>query len=218
MSIPRLSFDEPGRGLPRQLIPLRHAYLISGMGFRLFVDTLLCVRPTFEVEPLKVLEIDNEGVHRGVDPQDFRETLPQIIGDARLSSELIASISKRHVVWSDDFASCIEQILTNTVKQPVNMDALNWNPALHDFADLIEESYQIISQSQDTPGSQDMPRSPQQAATAELHARWRAEYVTLHERHPDKSDSWIATQIARDLEMSKGRSSETIRRNMKRGK
>ena len=43
---------------------------------------------------------------------------------------------------------------------------------------------------------------------------WRKEYRKLRKAHPEKSDSWCALQISK-MPIGQGKSSETIRKNMK---
>jgi len=50
--------------------------------------------------------------------------------------------------------------------------------------------------------------------TRRLHARWQTSYREFKKRHPTKSDSWIAQEIAKKPE-AQGRNPETIRKNMK---
>jgi len=50
--------------------------------------------------------------------------------------------------------------------------------------------------------------------TEAMYEDWRAEYLRLSKKHPDKSDSWISKQIA-NLDIAQDRDSETIRKNMK---
>jgi hypothetical protein len=42
---------------------------------------------------------------------------------------------------------------------------------------------------------------------------WRRQYRQLREKHPTKSDRWIAEQISR-MDIAKGRAAETIRKHM----
>ena len=53
--------------------------------------------------------------------------------------------------------------------------------------------------------------------TEEMRKVWNDKYLELRELNPEKSDRWIAQQIAK-LPISKGKSSDTIRKNMKNKK
>jgi len=51
--------------------------------------------------------------------------------------------------------------------------------------------------------------------TQAMYADWHDEYLNLSKAHVNKSDTWIANKIAQ-LPMGKGKSPETIRKNMKK--
>ena len=51
--------------------------------------------------------------------------------------------------------------------------------------------------------------------TQAMYADWHDEYLNLSKVHVNKSDTWIANKIAQ-LPMGKGKSPETIRKNMKK--
>jgi len=51
--------------------------------------------------------------------------------------------------------------------------------------------------------------------TQAMHADWHDECVRLTKAHPSKSDKWIANKISK-LPMGKGKSPDTIRKNMKK--
>jgi len=50
--------------------------------------------------------------------------------------------------------------------------------------------------------------------TAAMHESWKKEYRALKKHHPNMSDTWYSQQIARK-DIAKGKSAETIRKNMK---
>lgn len=50
--------------------------------------------------------------------------------------------------------------------------------------------------------------------TAAMHESWQKEYRVLKKQHPNKSDTWYSQKIAK-MEIASGRSTETIRKNMK---
>jgi hypothetical protein len=50
--------------------------------------------------------------------------------------------------------------------------------------------------------------------TEAMHEEWRKEYRALKKKRPNMSDSWYSQQIAK-TKIAQGRSSETIRKNMK---
>lgn len=51
-------------------------------------------------------------------------------------------------------------------------------------------------------------------ATQAMHGDWQDQYRKLKQKHPTKSDVWISSQISR-MAIGKGKSAETIRKNMK---
>lgn len=51
--------------------------------------------------------------------------------------------------------------------------------------------------------------------TRQMHATWRKTYLRLKKQKPNMSDSWYALRIAAMEDIAKGRSPETIRKNMK---
>jgi len=57
-------------------------------------------------------------------------------------------------------------------------------------------------------------RDARKRETQALYDSWRNQYWKLKKKHPDKSDSWYANRISR-MEIAQGRSTETIRKNMK---
>jgi hypothetical protein len=52
------------------------------------------------------------------------------------------------------------------------------------------------------------------AATQTMYQNWRDEYQALLLKHPDKTDVWLSTQIAK-LPIAHNKSAETIRKHMK---
>lgn len=58
-------------------------------------------------------------------------------------------------------------------------------------------------------------REARKLETVALHESWQREYRALKKRRPEMSDVWRSQQIAK-MDIADGRSSETIRRHMKR--
>jgi len=52
-------------------------------------------------------------------------------------------------------------------------------------------------------------------ATQAMRQNWRDEYKSLKRKYPEKTDDWYSMQISR-LPIANGRSTETIRKNMKK--
>jgi hypothetical protein len=80
----------------------------------------------------------------------------------------------------------------------------------------------IIRQMVDASTTADSRYTPSEAkrearklATKALHARWKREYRKLKRSRPGKNDGWYAQQIA-NMDITPKRSSETIRKNMKK--
>lgn len=57
-------------------------------------------------------------------------------------------------------------------------------------------------------------REARKLETNARNERWRKEYRKRKKDHPDKSDAWCAIQISKS-DIAEGKSSETIRKNMK---
>jgi hypothetical protein len=80
---------------------------------------------------------------------------------------------------------------------------------------------QFIQQAIDDSGTGDPRHTPsiikrenRKLSTQARNERWRKEYRVLSKTHPGQSDKWISNQIA-NRPMGEGKSSETIRKNMK---
>jgi hypothetical protein len=58
-------------------------------------------------------------------------------------------------------------------------------------------------------------REMRKLGTRNLRAEWKKKYRELRKKNPDKSDVWISQQIAK-TEAGRGKSSETIRKNMRK--
>lgn len=59
-------------------------------------------------------------------------------------------------------------------------------------------------------------REARKLKTRERNERWQKAYLKIKRNNPTQSDDWIAKQIARDQKLSEGKSSETIRKQMKK--
>lgn len=57
-------------------------------------------------------------------------------------------------------------------------------------------------------------REARKLDTAAMHESWQKEYRALKKKHPNMSDTWYSQQIARK-NIAKGKSAETVRKNMK---
>jgi hypothetical protein len=57
-------------------------------------------------------------------------------------------------------------------------------------------------------------RQANKLATRAMYQDWQDEYKKLRKAHPKKTGAWIALQISK-MDIGKGKSSETIRKNMK---
>jgi hypothetical protein len=57
-------------------------------------------------------------------------------------------------------------------------------------------------------------REDRKTKTQAMYQDWNDEYFHLQKSHPSKSKTWCSSQIAK-MDISKGRDSETIRRNIK---
>ncbi len=57
-------------------------------------------------------------------------------------------------------------------------------------------------------------RETRKLDTSTMHESWQKEFRKLKKKHSNMSDTWYSMQIAK-MEIAKGRSAETIRKNMK---
>ncbi len=216
MPIPEFHFDEPpDLGLPRQPVPLRFAYLVTGLTFREFVG-LLAVRHFDRYEHLTDYEYEKDKAPRAVRRGDYAEILTNASPDAP-KSDLMALLPRDHFVWSDElsgaFSQAIDDCLDRDVAQAEGL-ILDWNPAHRGLGSLLEECVDLSGLVTATSAAQLTQRVLRKQETAARHERWHAAYVQLKRNHPGKSDSWIATKIAR-MPIADDRGSETIRKNMK---
>jgi hypothetical protein len=90
------------------------------------------------------------------------------------------------------------------------------------FADgryLVESELvdQLVNSSTTSDAGYTPNNAKREARKLDTKARiesWRKVYRKLKKRQPDKSDNWCAIQISK-MDIAEGRSSETIRKNMK---
>ncbi len=89
----------------------------------------------------------------------------------------------------------------------------------HDGAYSLDDA--MIHQLVDSATTTDNRYTPSNAKrearkldTSAMYESWQKEYRVLKKKYPNMSDSWYSQQIAKK-EIAKGRSAETIRKNMK---
>ena len=89
----------------------------------------------------------------------------------------------------------------------------------HDGAYTLDNA--MIHQLVDTATTTDNRYTPSNAKretrkldTSTMHESWQKEFRKLKKKHSNMSDTWYSIQIAK-MEIAKGRSAETIRKNMK---
>lgn len=98
---------------------------------------------------------------------------------------------------------------------------------LLDLTDFEQDRYTlnrtIVSQLVDHANTADERYTPStirrkagKLKTQERNERWQKEYHRLKRKNPKQSDVWISNQIARNQKLSEGKSSETIRKQMKK--
>ena len=81
----------------------------------------------------------------------------------------------------------------------------------------VELVEQLVNNSSTSDARYTPSNAKREARKLDTQARidsWRRERRSLKKRHPDKSDAWCAIQISK-MDIGEGRSSETIRKNMK---
>ena len=140
MPIPRLSIESPDEGLPRQPVPLRYAYLVTGLPFSEFLF-LLAKRQEGRYEYLTGYEYV-----AGAEPREVRAAVYAEILEATTNEESAQELLKRlpsnHFVWSDELAAAFSQFILDhpgvDTAQAQGM-GLCWNPALLGLDALIKE-------------------------------------------------------------------------------
>lgn len=143
MPIPPIRIDDPqSRGLPRQAVPLRLAYLITGLSFDNFLF-LLADRQEGLYEYLTGYEYA-----AGSEPREVRRERYKRIEkeQARLpdatEADLVALLPRDHFVWSDELADAFSRFVRDCPgyeeAQRQGM-GLSWTPALREFRALIED-------------------------------------------------------------------------------
>jgi len=82
----------------------------------------------------------------------------------------------------------------------------------------VDRVKSLVSASPASVGKTYTPNTNKQearkAATQAMYQNWRDEYQALLLKHPDKTDAWLSTQIAK-LPIAHNKSAETIRKHMK---
>lgn len=78
---------------------------------------------------------------------------------------------------------------------------------------LQSSSMEPATNDRSTPSN--VRREARKLDTKKLHAAWKREYLKLRRKRPGNSDNWYALEISK-LPVADGRSSETIRKNMKK--
>lgn len=214
MPTPKLTIQEPYAGLPRQPVCLRLAYLVSGLPDIQFL-TLLGDRTPDGYQMLTAYEYQPPHEPREVRFDFFAHVLARVKGsDALEPSTFLQLLPQNFFVWSNELAGAFSEVCRDWHGFEEAQEAglkLIWNPALFGVEEPIDECSEFTELVQDARPSK---REIGKQNTTERHAAWQARYQALKSLHPGKSDTWIAEQIARRPE-GEGRSSETIRRNMK---
>ena len=211
MPLPSLKIEDDDLGLPRQPVPLRLAYLVTGLSFREFLY-LLAVRQEDRYEYLTGFEYAEGTEPREVRRQFYEEIMARAQADDK-GGTLLQHLSVNQFVWSDELAAAFSQYVRD---YPGEEDAhargmgLCWTPAWHGNEALIEECVDLGNLATNLT-KLDLRKQETEAR----HERWQQACEELKSQNPDKSDSWISLRIAR-MDIAEGRDSETIRKNMKR--
>jgi hypothetical protein len=80
--------------------------------------------------------------------------------------------------------------------------------------DIVEQLVNNSTTSDERYTSSNAKREAGKLVTQARRESWKKEYRRLKKLRPDMSDAWIAIQISK-MDIAEGRSSETIRKNMK---
>lgn len=216
MPIRTLNMENPVRGLPRQPVPLRLAYLVTGLQFDDFLF-LLAVRQEDRYEYLTGYEyavnIDPREVRR-----DFYAALLDDVGPDTAESECIARLPADQFVWSDDLAFAFSQFIRDCPgEETARGDGmrLSWTPAWRGLDSLLEECVDLSALADATLLSTLSRRELGKQQTEERNERWRRACDELKLQHPDMTYSWIARKIS-GLPIAEGKDEKTIRKNMRR--
>ncbi len=212
--MPLLDIEDPVRGLPRQPVPLRFAFLVAGLSWDNF--TFLFSKRVEDIhEYLTAYEYAPGQVPREVRREAF-VGLERDCGQPAGPRQCLECLPVDQFVWSDDLASAFSDFLRD---YPGFDDArerglsLMWDPVRNSLDDLLAACVDLTALTADPP---DLPMSQRDLSKREtqlMYDDWRTRYAELKLEHPDKSDVWIATKISKEP-IGRDRSVDTIRKNM----
>lgn len=205
---PKLNISDRERGLPRQPIIVRRAFLVSALPFTDFLSLFITPRTRGDMLLTAYQYTDNEELGTPpVSPQDYAKRLEiaQRYQYKKLSpQECVKYLPLKHFVWSNDLADAINQFIMIHHDHEVAGKEIQWDTELDETEDLINKV--------EAPSASPKPRKKKNKKSTRDEC-WRKERDKLKKANPRLSASAIATQIAKSPELNpEDRSSETIRR------
>ena len=212
--MPLLKIEDPVRGLPRQPVPLRFAFLIAGLSWDNFTF-LFSQRLDDRYEYLTAYEYAPGQTPRKVRREVF-VGLERDCGQPAGSRQCLECLPVDQFVWSDDLASAFSEFLRDC---PGFDDArargwsLIWHPVRNSMEDLLAACVDLTALTPDTPGLPMSERDILKRDTQRMYDDWRARCAELKIDHPTKPNVWIANKISKEPS-GRGRSADTIRKNM----
>ncbi len=152
MPLPVLKIEDPNRGTPRQPVPLRFAYFVTGLSPRVFLG-LLATRQEGRYEYLTAYEFAEGAEPRQVRPDMYQEILASLREEEPDDKALIEQLPASHFVWSDKLAEAFSQFIRDYLDDETANQAgmqLLWNPTLNQTEALLEECVDLSSLAEST--------------------------------------------------------------------
>jgi hypothetical protein len=212
--MPLLKIEDPVRGLPRQPVPLRFAFLVAGLSWDNF--TFLFSKRVEDIhEYLTAYEYAPGQVPREVRREAF-VGLERDCGQPAGPRQCLECLPVDQFVWSDDLASAFSDFLRD---YPGFDDArerglsLMWDPVRNSLDDLLAACVDLTALTADTP---DLPMSKREIRKRETQRKYddiRKRYAELKIENPGKPKTWIADKISKEP-IAQNLDAETIRKIM----
>ncbi|MBK9160414.1 MAG: hypothetical protein IPM27_02420 [Nitrosomonadales bacterium] len=207
MPIPQLHFDDESEGLPRQLVPLRFAVLVTGLtviqviemttnAYQLSDDVNISLLDCHEFSGNKIRKCSLTAT----------KALLTAVRTLGIEKERFKNIPSGWFVYSDELAAAFLNWIDFTVGlESVSLHdmGLNWNPALHPYEAEIK-ACSVMPASKSALSA----REKRKRATAEKHSALYSDYIELKKNNPKKSDVQLSATIAKKY----NKNPDTVRR------